>query len=89
MQSPTTVSPAPLVCLGEFVARGELRDYMPGIPEPAPVVVELDRALAAYMECAHCGLRTVSYRPFVRQRGGRVDYRGYARCRTCGHTEVL
>jgi hypothetical protein len=91
MQSLTQVvpTPAPLVCLGEFVARGELRDYMPGIPEPAPVVAEFDRAVAAAMVCAHCGLRTVSYRPFVRVRGDRVEYRGFGRCRSCGHTEAL
>lgn len=87
MQPTTATRPAPLVSLAEFIARGELNRYMPGLPEPTPVTAESDRATAAAMTCGHCRRKTVSYRPFMALDGS--GYRAYGRCRSCGHTVPL
>lgn len=80
--------PAPLITLGEIVARGDLTLYEPGLPEPEPIPAALHRTIAEQMACAHCGERRVSFRPF-RRVDARTHYKAFARCRDCGHTVEL
>lgn len=90
MQSAATQSPTQPVPLDVAIAEAglDLAVYEPGIPEPAPPIAQADADEARKMVCPICRKRAMSYRPFVRIRGPHT-YRGFARCRECGHTEAL
>lgn len=83
-----TTRPAPLITLGEIIATGELQGYEPGAPDPMLPDAAMHARLVREMACPSCGEQKISWRPFIRVRGGH-GYRGYGRCRTCGHTEAL